>query len=36
MDGGLQHCTGGGDQNHVQEKEVQQGKTVVRGDLTDS
>ena len=29
MDGGSQHCTGGGDQNHLQEKEMQQGKTVV-------
>ena len=36
MDGGLQHYTGGGDQNRIQEKEVQQGKMVVRGDLTDS
>ena len=36
MDGGSQHCTGGGDQNHLQEKEMQQGKTVVWGDLTDS
>ena len=23
------HCTGGGDQNHLQEKEMQPGKTVV-------
>ena len=26
MDGGLWHCTGGGDQNHPQEKEMQKGK----------
>ena len=29
MDGGSQHCTGGGDQKHLQEKDMQQGKTVV-------
>ena len=26
MDGGSLHCTGGGDQNHPQEKEMQKGK----------
>ena len=26
MDRGSQHCTGGGDQNHPQEKEMQKGK----------
>ena len=26
MDRGLEHCTGGSDQNHTQEKEMQQGK----------
>ena len=29
MDGGLHHCTGSSDQNHPQEKETQQGKTIV-------
>ena len=29
MDGGLWHCTGGSDQNHPQEKEMQKGKMVV-------
>ena len=28
MDGGSWHCTGGGDQNHPQEKEMQKGKTA--------
>ena len=26
MDGGLEHCTGGSDQDHPQEKEMQTGK----------
>ena len=26
---GLYHCTGGSDQNHVQEKQMQDGKVVV-------
>ena len=26
MDGGSWHCTGGGDQDHPQEKEMQKGK----------
>ena len=26
MDGGLWHCTGGSDQDHPQEKEMQKGK----------
>ena len=29
MDGGLQHCARGGDQNHSQEKEMRKGKMVV-------
>ena len=29
MDRGSQHCTGGGDQNHPQEKETQKGKMVI-------
>ena len=29
MDGGLLHCTGGGDQNQPQEKEMQKGKMAV-------
>ena len=29
MDGGLGHHTGGRDQDHSQEKEMQKGKTVV-------
>ena len=28
MDGGSSHCTGGNDQNHPQEKEIQKGKMV--------
>ena len=28
------NCTGGGDQSHPQEKEMQQGKMVVKGGLT--
>ena len=28
MDGGLWHCTEGGDQNHPQEKEMQKGKVL--------
>ena len=34
MDGGSQHCTGGGDQKHPQEKELQTGKVVVWRGLT--
>ena len=33
MDRGSQHCTGGGDQNHLQEKEMQK-KQRSLGDLT--
>ena len=33
MDGGSGHCTGGSDQDHPQEKEMQKGKMVVRGGL---
>jgi len=36
MDRGLWHCTGGGDQDHLQEKEMQKGKMVVWEDLTNS
>ena len=36
MDRGLLHCTGGGDQNHTQEEEMQKGKMVVWGGLTNS
>ena len=36
MDGGLEHCIGGSDQNHPQEKEMQKGKMVVRGGLTNN
>ena len=34
MDGGSWHCTGGSDQDHSQEKEMQKGKVVVWGGLT--
>ena len=36
MDRGLWHCIGGSDQNYPQEKEMQRGKMVVWGDLTNS
>ena len=36
MDGGSWHCTGGSDQNLPQEKEMQKGKMVVWGGLTNS
>ena len=36
MDGGLWHCTGGSDQDHPQENEMQKGKMVVWGGLTNS
>ena len=36
MDRGLWHCTGAGDQNHSLEKEMQKGKMVVWGGLTNS
>ena len=29
MEGGSQYCTGGSDQNHPKDKEMQQGKVVV-------
>ena len=35
MDGGSWHCTGGSDQDHLQEKEMQKGNMVVWG-LTSS
>ena len=33
MDGGSWHCTGGNDQDHPQEKEMQKGKVIVLGTL---
>ena len=36
MDRGSRHCTGGRDQDHPQRKEMQKGKMVVRGGLTNS
>ena len=36
IDGGLWHCTGGSDQDYLQEKEMQKGKMVVWGGLTNS
>ena len=33
MNGGLCHCTGGSDQDHPYEKEMQKCKMVVRGGL---
>jgi len=36
MDGGSWHCTGGRDQDHPQEKEMQKGKMVAWGSLTNS
>ena len=36
MDGGSCHCSGGSDQNHPQEKEMQKDQMVVRGVLTNS
>ena len=33
MDGGSWHCTGGGDQDHPQQKEMQKDKMVVWGGL---
>ena len=36
MDGGSVHCTGGSDQDHPQEKEMQKGKIVVWGGLINS
>ena len=36
MDRSVWHCTGVSDQNHPQEKEMQQGKIVVWGGLTNS
>ena len=36
MDGGFWHCTGNSDQNHPQEKEMQKGKIVVSGGLTNN
>ena len=36
MDGGSWHCTGGTDQDHPQEKEMQKSKMGVWGGLTNS
>ena len=36
MDGGLWHYTGGSDQDHLQEKEMQKGKMALWGGLTNS
>ena len=36
MDGGSWHCTGGSDQDHSQEKEMQKGKMVFWRALTNS
>ena len=36
MDGGSQHSTGSGDQDHPQEKEMQKGKMVIWWGLTNS
>ena len=36
MDGGSWHCIGGSDQDHPQDKEMQKGKMVVWGGLTNS
>ena len=36
MDWGSWHCTGGSDQDHPQEKEMQQGKMIFWGGLTNS
>ena len=36
MDRGSQHCRGGGDWKHPQEKEMQKGKMVVWGGFTNS
>ena len=36
MEGGSWHCTGGSDQDQPQEKDVQKGKMVVWGALTNS
>ena len=36
VDRGLPHCTGGSDQDHSQEKEMQQGKIVAWGSITNS
>ena len=36
MDRGLYHCIGGSDQNHPKEKEMQEGKMVAWGGLTNS
>ena len=36
MDRSARHCTGGRDQDHPQEKEVQKVKMIVQGGLTNS
>ena len=36
MEGVSWHCTGGRDQDHPQEKEMQKGQMIIWGDLTNS
>ena len=36
MEGGLEHCKGGSDQNYPKENEMKGGKMVVWGGLTNS
>ena len=36
MDGGLQYCVGGSEQNHPKGKEKQEGRVVVLGGSTNS
>ena len=36
MERGLEHCTGGGDQNYPKENEIKEGKVVVWRGLTNS
>ena len=36
MNGDSRHCTGGRDQDHLQEKEMQKSKMVVWGGLTNN
>ena len=36
MGWGLEHCTWGSNQNHLKEKEMQEGKEIVWGGLTNS
>ena len=36
MDSGSEHCTGGSDQDHLQEKVMQKGKMVFQGGLANT